>query len=294
MRRGDRQKMAVNRRKWNESVPLHVVAPSYRVDAFLRGATTLEAIELAELGPVRGLRLLHLQCHFGLDTLSWAREGAEVTGVDFSADAVRTARRLARETRLPARFVRSNIYDLPGRLQGRFDVVYTAKGAICWLPDLRPWGRMIARYLAPGGRFYLFEDHPFSDLFPNEKEVTRLELKYAYLGGRALRDVSSGTYATDHAMRNRVSYMWVHPISEVLTALLDAGLVVERVREFPFAYWRKFPFLRRRRDGYWYLPEGSGAIPMSWSLIARAPTTGGEPGNPNSTGRSSRSSRGTT
>jgi len=262
--------MAINRRKWDEAVPLHVASPSYDVPSFRRGRSTLRSLEREAVGPVRGRSLLHLQCHFGLDTLSWARAGATVTGVDFSAAAIRAARRLARETRIPATFVQSNVYDLPKVLTGSFDVVYTAKGAVCWLPDLVPWAQVVSHFLKPGGRFYLLEDHPVADVYPNESYVTRLELKYPYFGGRPQRDVSDGTYAAQEAkMTHRISYSWVHPVSETLNALIRAGLTIEEVREFPYSYWPKFPFARRGRDGWYHLLEGDGTVPLMWSVLAR-------------------------
>jgi SAM-dependent methyltransferase len=271
MKPGDRRRQTVNLAKWDESVPLHVASESYNVPAFLKGRESLERLELKELGPVRGRSLLHLQCHFGMDTLSWARHGAVVTGVDFSPAAVREARKLARAAGLRARFVRSNIYDLPKLALGEFDIVYTAKGAICWLPDLSEWARIVRRQLRPGGKFYLLEDHPIADAYDNERTTTELKIISPYFRPDAMRGVYDGTYATAKRMRHRVSYSWIHPVSEVLTALLDAGLLLEMVHEFPYSYWHKFPFMRRDRKGYWWLTEGSGTLPLMWSVRARAP-----------------------
>ncbi|MGA7846160.1 MAG: class I SAM-dependent methyltransferase [Thermoplasmata archaeon] len=261
--------MSVNRAKWDESVPLHVAAPSYDVPSFLRGRSTLPRLEIDQVGSVRGKSLLHLQCHFGLDTLSWARRGAEVTGVDFSLPAIRAARRLARQAGIHARFVHSNIYDLAEALDGRFDVVYTGKGATCWLPDLDRWGEVIARFLKPGGRFFLIEDHPVADVFPNGKEVTRLEPKVPYFDTRALREEFDGTYATRTKMQHRVSYSWAHTVSETLTALLRHGLYIESVREYPFSFWQRYPFMAEDRRGYWYLMQQKGLLPLMWSVTAR-------------------------
>jgi SAM-dependent methyltransferase len=271
MRAADRERMGVNQQKWDESVPLHVASSSYDVPSFRRGRTTLRPLEIAEMGPVRGRSLLHLQCHFGLDTLSWARRGAVVTGVDFSPTAVATARLLAEECRIPATFVESNLYDLPAHLRGRFDRVYTAKGVLCWLPDLSAWGRLVARYLRPGGRFYLLEDHPFSDIFDNDSGVRRLVQIDPYFRREARRGVYDGTYATKVRMKHRVSFDWIHPVSEILSALLDAGLRLEFVHEFPYTYWKKFPFMRRDREGWWHLTRGDGMIPLMWSVRATLP-----------------------
>jgi len=267
-----RRLMAVNRRMWDESVPLHLASRSYDVPSFVRGRLSVLPLEVEELGPVRGRSLLHLQCHFGMDTLSWGRLGAKVTGVDFSAPAIAAADELANQVGIPARFVRSNVYDLPAHLPGKFDVVYTGKGAICWLPDLTRWARTIAGYLKPGGRFYLFEDHPVAELYANGPRAKRFVLEVPYFGGAPLKDESPGTYAAPKArLRNATSYAWIHPISETLGALIRAGLRIDLVHEFPFSYWKRFPFLRRGRDGYWHIPRNAGALPLSWSLRAGKP-----------------------
>jgi SAM-dependent methyltransferase len=272
MREANRRRVRVNRRMWDESVPLHVRSADYDVAGFLDGQSSLHALEVAEVGPVQGLSLLHLQCHFGLDTLSWARRGARVTGVDFSPAAIRAARDLARSAHLRARFVRSDIYELPRNLRDRFDIVYTGKGAVCWLPDLGAWGRVVARYLKPGGLFYVLDDHPVSDTYDNDPSARKLVQRTPYFGSVPIRDESEGTYAAPEArMRNRVSYSWIHPVSELLGALLAAGLEIVAVREFPYAFWRKFSFTRRGRDGWWHVEKNEGMIPLMWSVKARKP-----------------------
>jgi len=262
--------MTVNRHKWDESVPLHVAAPSYNVPEFLRGKSTLTPLEEREMGPVRGKSLLHLQCHFGLDTLSWARRGARVTGVDYSLPAVRAARSLARRIGADARFVHSNVYDLPKALQGQFDIVYTAKGALCWLPDIDRWAAVVAHFLRPGGTFYLLEDHPVRELFENEKPTEELLLDrrpgLRYFARGPLRAEYDGTYATNEKMRHRVSYVWIRPVSEVLSALRDHGIQVSSFREFPYCYWPCFGWMTQDSRGYWHLPRDEGRIPLMWSV----------------------------
>lgn len=274
--KGDRRRMAVNRRKWDEAVPLHVASPGYDVPAFLRGTSTLRPIEVKEVGPVRGKSLLHLQCHFGLDTLSWARRGARVTGVDYSRPAVRAAKRLAREAGLSARFLESNVYDLADSLGEQFDIVYTAKGALCWLPDIDRWAEVVARFLRPGGRFYLLEDHPVIDVFPNGATTTRLEAKLPYFNARAMREEFDGTYATSAKMRHRVSYSWNHTVSETLSALIQHGIEIVLVREYPFSYWHRYPFMTEDRYGYWHLSRDEGLLPLMWSVTGRRVPRGGE------------------
>ena len=270
MKRIDRRRMDVNRRKWDESVALHVRSPDYDLPSFLRGRSTLRTVELEEVGPVRGRSLLHLQCHFGLDTLSWARRGARVTGVDYSHDAVTQARHLAQRIGVDARFVESNVFDLRRRLRGQFDIVYTGRGALCWLPELSAWGRLVAHYLKPGGTFYLMEGHPFADVFPNEIGTRSLRPGIDYFRRTPQRWELAGTYAARKAkMRHKVSYDWVHPVSEVLGALLDAGLAIEFVHEFPFTFWKQFPFMHRGRDGWWRLDRQDQLVPLMWTVRAR-------------------------
>jgi SAM-dependent methyltransferase len=257
---------------WDESVPLHVASRDYDVPRFKKGWIPIRPLEIGLVGPVRGCSLLHLQCHFGMDTLSWARRGAQVTGVDFSPSAIAAARKLAREVGLDARFVESDVYAATRKLRGRFDVVYTGKGALCWLPDLANWARTVAHLLKPGGRFFFLEDHPIAELFENERTTREFLLLNRYFAQEALRDESDGTYAVPEAkMRNALSFAWIHPISLVLTALIDSGLRIDSIAEYRYSYWRRFPFMRRGPDGWWHLTKGDGALPMMYSVLARKP-----------------------
>lgn len=266
----NRRRMATNRRMWDESVPLHVASQSYDVPGFRRGGLSIHSLEVEDVGPVRGRSLLHLQCHFGMDTLSWARLGARVTGVDFSPPAIAAAQQLAVETSLDGRFVESNVYDLPKVLKGKFDVVYTGKGAICWLPNMARWAKVAAHFLKPGGRFYLLEDHPIAEVFENGPTTTSYAFQLPYFGGRPCRDDSPGTYAAPNArLQHAVSYSWIHPVSETLGALIGAGLRITAVREYPFSYWHRYPFLRLRRDGWWHSTVKDGRVPLMWTVKAR-------------------------
>jgi len=269
MKKGDRRRMSVNRSWWEEAVPHHVVADSYDVPSFLTGKSTLRPMEIREMGSVRGKSLLHLQCHFGLDTLSWARRGAIVTGVDYSLLAIRAARRLARRAGIKARFIHSNVYDLPEILDERFDRVYTAKGVIPWLPDVDRWAEVVARSLKSGGRFYLLEDHPMAEVFSNDATASGLELRDSYFGGRPVREETEGTYASSAKMHHRVTYGWIHPVSQILSALTAHGLEIESVQEYPFTFWRRFPFMVEDSRGWWHLTKDDGKIPLMWSVRAR-------------------------
>lgn len=234
-----------NRRHWDEITPVHAASGFYDVASFKAGKSKLKPVELEELGDVRGKTLLHLQCHFGLDTLSWAREGAAVTGIDFSEQAIEMARALAEETGIEARFVVSDIYALPDNLDEQFDIVFTSYGALCWLPDITRWAQVSAHFVRPSGTFYVAEFHPFSQIFDDEPEVTDLHVRYPYFPlADPMRFVDAGDYAEPSAdITNNVTYEWPHPVSEVLTALINAGLRIEFLHEFPTTPFRFLPFM---------------------------------------------------
>lgn len=259
-----------NRALWNAWTDLHLKSAYYDVDGFKAGRSSLKGIEVAELGDVTGKSLLHLQCHFGLDTLSWARRGAVVTGADFSDHAITAARALAEEAKLPARFVQSEVYALPGALEGRFDIVYTSYGVLFWLPDLRRWAEVIAHFLTPGGVFYIVEYHPFAAVFENEN-AGDLEATYPYFHGpKPLRFETNGSYADRTADFHFPEYGWDHPLSDIINALLSAGLHPEHVHEFPYCGEQRFPFMTRGADGWWrFAGRHDNMIPLLFSIRAR-------------------------
>ena len=172
--------MEANLRHWDGLIPVHERSRFYDVEGFRGGASTLHSIELEELGDVSDKSLLHLQCHFGLDTLSWAIQGARVTGADYSKEAITLARSLASDQRIDARFVVSNIYDLPNVLDERYDIVFTSYGVLMWLPELGPWAEVVSRFLKAGGTFYMVEFHPFAYVFYDGEDVNDLVVHYPY------------------------------------------------------------------------------------------------------------------
>ncbi len=266
-----------NRRHWDEVVPIHVSSEMYDVAGFKAGESRLKAVELEELGDVRGKSLLHLQCQFGLDTLSWAREGAAVTGIDFSEAGIETARALAAETGIDARFIVSNIYDLPKNLEGTFDIVFTSYGAITWLADMERWAQIAAGFVKPGGTFYMAEFHPFAGVFDAEPGVSDLQVRYRYFAnGEPIRWEGLGTYTDrDAKVEHNVTYDWPHPISEVLTALIDAGLRIEFLHEFPFTTYQFRPFTEVVADGKVRLTKHDGCVPLLYSIKATKPEASG-------------------
>jgi SAM-dependent methyltransferase len=261
----------INRRHWDEVVPAHVASDMYRVEQFLAGEDKLKPVELAELDDVRGKTMLHLQCHFGMDTLSWARHhGAVVTGIDFSEQAIAAARSLAAQADVEARFIVSELYDLPNKLNERFDIVFTSYGALCWLPDLARWAQIAAGFVRPGGTLYIVEFHPFAEIFDDAADANELRIRYPYFpAGEPVLVEEDGTYADRSAsIENRSKYVFLHPISEVVTAIADAGLRIEFVHEFPFttdAFNALYEQVEPKRA---VLRSHASSVPLLYSLKA--------------------------
>jgi SAM-dependent methyltransferase len=257
----------LNRAWWDERVPLHAGSGFYDLQGFRDGADTLRPFEPEELGEVAGQTLVHLQCHIGLDTLSWARRGARVSGLDFSPPAIDIARTIASDIGVGADFVESDVYDAPRALGGRrFDVVYTGVGALNWLGDLDRWAAVVAELLAPGGRLYLLESHPIADMYGDDELV----LEYDYFGRRMIGFEEPGSYADPDAVTefNRTE-QWIHPLGDIVSAILGVGLQVELLHEHDRVAWQRFPFLVEEVPGIWRWPDGMPRIPLMFSLRAR-------------------------
>ena len=265
---------------WNEWARIHEGAEFYDVAGFKAGRSSLWPLEAEELGPYvdEGTSLLHLQCHFGLDTLSWARRGAEVVGLDFSGQAIALARRLADEVDLSSRasFIESDVYDTARHLGGRrFDIVFVSWGAIEWLPDLERWAQICAAHLRPGGRFYMAEIHPLAYCLDETTGPGELRLRYRYLPAPddPVAEPVEGSYADPSAdMTGHVAYGWSHSLSEVVGALLGVGLRLEFLHEAPFAVAPVYDSMERDESRWWWLPDGRGGrradLPFSYSLMA--------------------------
>lgn len=258
----------INLRRWNELVGVHAGSDEYDLPGFLSGKSSLHSLELEALGDVSGRSLLHLQCHFGLDTLSWARLGAKVTGVDFSDAAIELARSIAEQIGVEAEFVCCNVYDLPGHLEGEYDIVYSTYGVLSWLHDVEGWARIVHRYLRPGGTFFLAEFHPFMWVF-DDTHPSELRVVYGYWpGDEPEYDEGEGSYAApDAVLENKGEYNWAHSISEVVNALIGAGLTITRLEEYHFSVDnRQMAFMQRCEDGYSRLPGYE--VPLMFSIKA--------------------------
>lgn len=264
--------LEANQRLWDQWTSKHEKSAFYDLEGFRNGKDRLRSIELSELGDVEGRSLLHLQCHFGMDTLAWARRGAMVTGVDFSEQSIALALSLSLELGLAAQFYCADIYRLPEVLAGEFDIVFTSYGVLHWLRDLHRWGEMIARFLKPGGIFYIVEDHPFFRVF-SSKATSELQVKNCYFFSQTPDQLeTTGSYATGDQGERSSYYIWNHSIGEVVSSLIEAGLRIEFLHEFPYAARAKFPFMEQGQDGWWRLPDHlDGTIPFLFSLQARKP-----------------------
>jgi SAM-dependent methyltransferase len=261
---------AANLARWDESVPLHAASELYDLAGFRSGRNDIRPFELLELGSVIGLDLVHLQCHLGTDTLSWARHGARVVGLDFSPAAIDAARQLAVDCRIEAEFVCADVYGAREAFAGRsFDIVYTGIGALGWLPDLDEWARVVESLIRPGGALYLVEIHPIVFGVLNDGRTLRHDIFEAqYIKW----DEKGGTYAApDASLVSTTTFERMHSLSDVLSAVLSAGLSIELFHEQSYtnAPW---PWTIKGEDGFFRLPEGWPKYPLTYSLLARKPS----------------------
>lgn len=269
--------VGVNRANWDERVASHLEA--YGADAFAADATAVSGIvtEDAETirrhlpdGSINGLKLVHLQCHIGLDTLSWARLGADVTGIDFSPESIRAARAIAARVGIPARFETSTVDDAPSVVRDVFDIAYTSVGVLAWLPHLDTWAAAIHALLKPGGLFYVRDSHPVLNAIDYDRDDGLLVLKQPYFETNLPARYDHGTtYAADDVrLENATTYEWSHSLSEIIRSLLTAGLSITAFTEGKTIPWKALPSLVETPAGY-VLPDNPDALPLEFSLAAR-------------------------
>lgn len=267
----------LNRANWDERVPVHLGPRGYDLSTLRAGGRELGFVQ-DELGRVSGLRILHLQCHIGTDSLALARLGARVVGVDFSAPAIVAANALAAELGLDSRcqFVQSDVYDAPAVLDetGGFDAVFASWGTICWLPDVPGWAQVVTHFLRPGGFFYFAEGHPAALVLDEQPwaadDQPRFDWPYLSRSATVYRNASD--YADPEAvLANDTTHQWLHPTGDVVTALIEAGLRLDWLHEHDRVPWRMLPTLVRQEDGFWGWPDRKW-LPLSYSLRATKPT----------------------
>jgi 2-polyprenyl-3-methyl-5-hydroxy-6-metoxy-1,4-benzoquinol methylase len=254
-----------NKALWDEKVVYHQGSEMYNLEGFLRGKNMLNEIELNALGDVKGKSILHLQCHFGQDSLCWARMGAHVTGVDMSPKSLELAQELNEKLGLDVTFVECNVLELKEHLEGQFDIVFTSYGTYTWLPDLDQWASVISHFLKPGGIFYIADFHPVIYMydFPTQK------FEYNYFNsGKPYEEITQGTYTNFDAPIQHKEYFWCHGLSEIITPLLKNGLTLLEFKEFDYSPYNCFENMKEVEKGkYVYNPKIS--IPHVFSLKMR-------------------------
>lgn len=242
-----------NRETWNKKVAIHAASDFYNLEGFKKGETSLKDYEIQALGDVSGKSLLHLQCHFGQDTLSWSRRGAQCTGLDISEEAIKLAKKLNHELGQDAKFVCCNVLDASAYIIEQFDIVFTSYGTIGWLPDLDPWGQLIFERLKPGGTFYIVEFHPIAWMFDYTK--TPPCLSYGYQQKEAIYEEYKGTYADNNAELSSKEYGWNHGLGEVISSLTNAGFHIDFLKEHHASPYNIFPGLVETVAGMFELPD---------------------------------------
>jgi SAM-dependent methyltransferase len=249
-----------NRLAWNEMAEVHYRHPDYLVREFLEGRSTLKSVELAEIGDVRGKALLHLFCQFGLDTLSWVRQGAIVTGVDISDTSIRLANELKEKAGLAAEFIHSDVLELIGTIDRTFDIVFQSYGTLCWIADVNRWAQVIVHHLKPGGIFYIIDGHPITHIYQVENG--------SYFDTHPERYSNAKDYCDrSYVIRNEL-VEWQHTLSSTINALIRAGLTIEFVNEFDKGFDRANDDWYQE-NSYWYPPTGPSRYPLMFSLRAR-------------------------
>jgi SAM-dependent methyltransferase len=256
--------LAINRESWNNRTGAHLQSEFYDVEGFVRGNTSLNDIELGLLGDINGKSIIHLQCHFGQDTISLQRLGANATGVDLSDQAIKSANELAAKTSSDAVFICSDIYDLPAHLDKQFDIVFTTYGTIGWLPDLNKWGQIISRYLKPGGKLVFVEFHPVVWMFDDDFKT----VAYNYFNTGPIVESESGTYADREAPIKQQYVMWNHGIGEVLNSLIGNGLEINSFDEFDYSPYNCFRETIEFEPKKFRIRHLDDKIPMVYAIVA--------------------------
>lgn len=255
---------SINKKWWNDVTPIHARSKLYNLPGFKNGQSSLQATEIKEVGDVRGKTLLHLLCHFGMDTLSWARKGAIATGVDSSDYSIKLARKLSKEVGVPAKFICSDTYELPKVLDKKFDIIFASYGVLLWLSNINKFAKIINHFLAEGGMFYLVELHPFTNILSCDFKIA-----YKYFSRGPHLDDSEGTYTDWGENINGKTYLWNYTVSDLINALIQKGLKIEFMHEFPFTMYDQFPgFMEQNEKGQYVLKNKKIQIPLLFSLKA--------------------------
>ena len=256
--------LEINRTSWNARTTHHITSEFYDVKGFLEGNTSLKSIELELLGDVKGKTILHLQCHFGQDTISLARLGAQCTGVDLSDKAIEAAEQLADKANIEASFICSDVYDLPNNLESKFDIVYTSYGVIGWLPDLDAWAKVISKFLKPSGNLIFVEFHPVVWMFDDDFK----HISYSYFNKGEIVETETGTYAQKDADITNDYVCWNHSMSEVVNSLIKNGLQISTLNEYDYSPYNCFNNTVEFVSGKFRIQSLEEKIPMVFAIKA--------------------------
>ena len=255
----------INKESWNKRTEVHIDSDFYDNESFIKGKNSLNSIELDLLGDLKGKSVLHLQCHFGQDTISLSRLGANALGVDFSDKAIDKARSLNQNESTDTRFVCSDIYDLPNHLNEKFDVVFTSYGTIGWLPDINKWGSIVAHFLKPEGKFVIAEFHPVVWMFNDDFTA----IQYPYLNSEPIIETEEGTYAEAEADLKLDYVSWNHGLSEVMNSLITNGLSINKVNEYDYSPYDCFKGTIEFEKGKYQIESLGNKIPMVYAIEAQ-------------------------
>lgn len=257
--------IAINRQSWNAKTDVHLTSEFYDLARFVNGKSSLNDIELNLLGDVQHKSILHLQCHFGQDSISLARLGAEVTGVDFSDRAIDAAKQLAQDVNVNATFICCDIYDLPTHLTEQFDIVFTSYGTIGWLPDLDKWAHCVSQFLKPMGKFVFVEFHPVVWMF--DDDFTKIA--YNYFNTGPIVEIERGTYADKSADITQEYVMWNHSMSEVVNSLIQHGLEIKKLEEFNYSPYNCFAHTVEHEPKKYSIAHLGDKIPLVYAIMAQ-------------------------
>ena len=253
----------INKKWWDSATPVHASSKFYGLESFKKGKTSLQSIEIQELGNVKGKTMLHLLCHFGMDSLSWARRGALVTGVDISESSIKLAKKLSREIETPAKFICSDVNSLPEVLNQKFDIVFASYGVLLWISNLKKFAKLVKQYITDEGFFYIVDTHPFTNMLSFD-----FKFEYKYFDRGPYFD-ESGTYADWNENVKGGAYLWNHTMSDIVNAFVSQGLKIEYLHEFPFSTYDQFEGLMvKNKKGQYVLKDKKNQIPLLFSLKA--------------------------
>lgn len=255
----------INKTWWNAITPIHSKSSLYNLRKFKKGATSLQKLEIEELGNIKGKTVLHLLCHFGMDSLSLVRMGARVTGVDLSDESITLAQSLSNELHIPAEFICSDIYKLPKVLHKKFDIIFMSYGVLLWLSSIEKWAEIINHFLKKGGILYIVELHPFTNILSYD-----MKMQYDYFDRGPFLDDAQGSYTDWKDKTKGVTYEWSYTTADIINSLIRVGLRIEFFHEFPYTMYNQFPgFMKKNKKGQYVLKNTKIQLPLLFSLRAK-------------------------